>query len=196
MSADRRAAILAVAGRHFLQEGFSATTMSSIAADVGGSKGTLWQYVSSKEVLFEAFVDAATEQLPSETLAQLSAPGDPFSVLRSFVIALTDILRSDVGLRLQRDVGAQAVRLPRVAAMLHHRLVGALEAPLSDFFAAHMASGALRELDPDEAAWLTLALCLGFDHSRLLWRDENLSGLGAAVFVDQLMSVLHRLYAR
>jgi TetR/AcrR family transcriptional regulator, mexJK operon transcriptional repressor len=191
---ERRAAILAVAARHFLEQGFSGTTMSSIAADVGGSKGTLWQYFRSKEVLFEAFVDAATERLHCDALARLSEPGDPLAVLRSFVLEVVDVLRSDECLRVQREVGAQAIRLPKVAAMLHHRLVGGLEAPLSAFFAAHMASGALCGDDPAEAAWLALALCLGFDHRRLLWRDEKLTGPEAAACADRVMSILERLY--
>lgn len=194
MKTERRAAILAVAARHFLDDGLSRTTMSSIAADAGGSKGTLWQYFGSKERLFEAFVEAATERLPSLVLAKLSEPDEPLAVLRSFVTALIDVLRSDGSLRVQREAGAQAIRLPGVAFMLHRRLVGDLEVPLSAFFAAHMASGALCGDDPGEAAWITLALCLGFDHRRLLWRDEKLTDREAAASVDRVMSILNRLY--
>jgi TetR/AcrR family transcriptional regulator, mexJK operon transcriptional repressor len=181
-----------------LGEGFSAATMSSIAADAGGSKATLWKYFPSKEVLFEAFVEAATERLPCDVLAQLSAPGEPLAVLQSFVISLTDVLRSNDSLSLQREVGAQAVRLPRVAALLRRRLVDNLEAPLSEFFAAHMASGALRGDDPAEAAWITLALCLGSNHRHLLARDVvHADGDDA----DGVMSILrrqrqHRCHAR
>jgi len=193
---DRRAAILAVAGRHFLEDGFSGTTMSSIAADAGGSKATLWQYYCSKEVLFTSFVESATEGLLSEALARLSEPGEPVRVLRSFVGALLDVLRSDESLRLQREAGALAIRLPEVGEMLQRRLAGDLEARLAAFFAAHMASGALRGADADEAAWLTLALCLGFDHRRLLWRDEKLTDLEAAASANRVMSILVRLYGR
>ena len=194
MRRDRRAAILAAAARHFLGEGFSATTMSSIAADAGGSKATLWKYFPSKDVLFEAFVDAATERLHSDALAQLSAPGEPLAVLQSFVIPLTDVLRSNDSLSLQREVGAQADRLPRVAALLRHRLVDDLEALLSEFFAAHMASGALRGDNPAEAAWITLALCLGFNHRHLLGRDVVPADGADSDGADAVMSILRRLY--
>lgn len=194
MSRDQRAAILAAASRHFLGAGFCATTMSSIAADVGGSKGKLWQYFSSKDELFGACVDAVTERLQYDALSQLLAPGDPLCALRSFVEAVIDALRSDDGIRLQRVVGSQVFRLPHTAAMLHQRLVAVLEKPLSKFFAEHMTNGALREQDPEEAAWLTLALCFGFDHRRLLLRDEKLSDQEVAACADKMMSVLHRLY--
>jgi hypothetical protein len=42
---SRREAILEVAERSFLEQGYAATTMSAIAAELGGSKGTLWSYL-------------------------------------------------------------------------------------------------------------------------------------------------------
>jgi AcrR family transcriptional regulator len=177
-----------------LGEGFSATTMSSIAADAGGSKATLWKYFPSKVFLFEAFVDAAPERLHPDALPQRSPPGEPLAVLQSFVIPLTDVLRSNDSLSLQREVGAQAVRLPRVAALLRRRLVDNLEAPLSEFFAAHMASGALRGDNPAEAAWITLALCLGFNHRHLLGRDVVPADGADSDGADAVMSILRRLY--
>ncbi|WP_247594842.1 TetR/AcrR family transcriptional regulator [Sphingopyxis sp. PAMC25046] len=168
--------------------------MSSIAADAGGSKATLWKYFRSKEVLFEAVVETATERLHGDALAQLSAPGDPLAVLQSFVIPLIDALRSDDSLTLQREVGAQAIRLPRAAALLRRRLVDDLEAPLSDFFAAHMANGALRGDNPDEAAWITLALCLGFNHRHLLGGDDMHRDGEVAEGAPDVMKILRRLY--
>src|ERR1700748_881544 len=53
---SRREAILDVATEVFLEVGYSCASMSAIAARVGGSKGTLYNYFKSKEELFEAFV--------------------------------------------------------------------------------------------------------------------------------------------
>ena len=39
-----------------MEEGFAAASMSAIAARVGGSKGTLYNYFKSKEALFEAYI--------------------------------------------------------------------------------------------------------------------------------------------
>src|SRR5258708_8438615 len=52
----RREAILDVAQQVFLKEGYAAASMSTIAARLGGSKGTLYNYFRSKEELFEAFI--------------------------------------------------------------------------------------------------------------------------------------------
>src|SRR6201996_3357841 len=52
----KRRAILDVASEVFLAQGYAATSMSEIAARVGGSKGTLYNYFRSKEELFSAFI--------------------------------------------------------------------------------------------------------------------------------------------
>ena len=51
-----RSEILQIAGDMFLDVGFAGTSMSAIAARLGGSKGTLYNYFESKEELLEAFV--------------------------------------------------------------------------------------------------------------------------------------------
>src|ERR1700761_2914102 len=53
---DRRKAILAIAREIFLTEGYAAASMSAIAARLGGSKGTLYNYFPSKEGLFAEFM--------------------------------------------------------------------------------------------------------------------------------------------
>src|SRR3954462_6262263 len=52
----RRELILDVAQGVFLEEGFANASMSTIAARLGGSKGTLYNYFKSKDELFEAYV--------------------------------------------------------------------------------------------------------------------------------------------
>src|SRR6204780_5843981 len=53
---ERREHILKVAREVFFEYGYSAASMSQIAARLGGSKGTLYNYFKSKEELFEAQV--------------------------------------------------------------------------------------------------------------------------------------------
>src|ERR1700757_3925825 len=54
---QRREAILNVAREVFFKEGYAAASMSSIAARLGGSEGTLHNFFKSKEELFEAHVN-------------------------------------------------------------------------------------------------------------------------------------------
>ena len=50
----RRETILEIARDMFFTEGYAAVSMSAIAARLGGSKGTLYNYFASKEELFSA----------------------------------------------------------------------------------------------------------------------------------------------
>jgi AcrR family transcriptional regulator len=50
----KRDTIIEVARQVFFEEGYAAASMSTIAARLGGSKGTLYNYFKSKEELFEA----------------------------------------------------------------------------------------------------------------------------------------------
>src|SRR3546814_2618791 len=63
---QRRASLLEVARRSFFEKGYAPTTMSGIAATLGGSKSTLWRYFSSKAELFAAVLDDATAEFKRE----------------------------------------------------------------------------------------------------------------------------------
>src|SRR6202000_3232312 len=52
----KRETILSIALQVFLEEGYAAASMSTIAARVGGSKGTLYNYFRSKAELFAAVI--------------------------------------------------------------------------------------------------------------------------------------------
>lgn len=170
---------LDVARRHFLARGFAAATMSAIAADVGGSKTTLWSHFESKEGLFAALVDADSRDIHTKTLALLDRDGAPFDILRAFAESFIGAMASPAVLKLQRQVAAEADRIA-VGDLLYDRLVGVVEARLATFFAARMATGALRRGDPLHAARLTIALCLGLDPHRLFWPVDALGAASSA----------------
>jgi len=54
-------AILATARARFLEDGYDAVSMESVAGDTGVSKGTLYARYPSKEALFTAVVEATVE---------------------------------------------------------------------------------------------------------------------------------------
>lgn len=58
-SEERRKAILDTARQLFTHKGFSETSMSEIAKQVGGSKATLYNYFKSKEEIFAAVMESS-----------------------------------------------------------------------------------------------------------------------------------------
>ena len=64
---EKRQEIVRIAAELFEQLGYERTSMSAIAASVGGSKATLYGYFASKEDLLRAVL-AAEIGFPSESL--------------------------------------------------------------------------------------------------------------------------------
>lgn len=82
-SEERRQAILEIARKLFTTKGVEKTSMSAIAKKLGGSKGTLYNYFSSKEEIFIGVMEAAVEDDMSTAFQELS-------VKKSLKIALLD----------------------------------------------------------------------------------------------------------
>jgi AcrR family transcriptional regulator len=112
--AARRETILEIARESFLSDGYAATSMSSIAARLGGSKGTLYNYYPSKEELFGAVMQyhcAGARTTFEELLAQT---GDLRERLQRFGEAYQTVVFSDVFLAVHRLVTGESGRFPEL----------------------------------------------------------------------------------
>src|ERR1700722_18233744 len=82
---QRREHIINVAREIFFEQGYSAASMSRIAARLGGSKGTLYNYFKSKEELFEAQVrdmcSYAADRILEPTVEGAPIEGAPVETL-------------------------------------------------------------------------------------------------------------------
>lgn len=166
---DRRSAILAVAKRCFLDNGYAATSMSAIAVEIGGSKATLWNYFPSKEELFSAVLDEATADYRQRLVDVLQPSGDLREALRDFCRSFLTKITSCDALRLHRLIAAEAVRFPEVGKIFYERGPKLKDQMLSAFLADRMAAGQLRQADPMRAARALSSLCAGGLQQRLLW---------------------------
>jgi len=110
----RREAILDVAEEVFLEEGFGAASMSTIAARLGGSKGTLYNYFKSKDELFEAYVQRRCA-LTLELIYDLSVDGEQVEeTLTRLGRAYLERVLSEDNLRHFRLIVAEAERSPEI----------------------------------------------------------------------------------
>jgi AcrR family transcriptional regulator len=168
---ERREAILAIAQRVFLDQGYSAASMSAISAELGGSKGTLWSYFPSKEELFAAVLDDATIEY-RRRLADLLQPGEDVrtAILKFCTSFLAKITSAD-GIRLHRLVASEVARFPEVGEIFFRRAPLPTQQLLCGFFEREMAAGNLRTDDPLFAARVLASLCTGVQQ-RMLWGQE------------------------
>ena len=157
---DRRSAILAVAAKSFLEHGYAGTTMSGISAALGGSKGTLWSYFSSKEELFAAYLDEATALFRMKLLPLLDVATELRPALQLFARRFIEEISSPESISLHRLAVSESVRFPEVGRMFYERAPASTEAILASFLADHMNAGRLRQADPARAASIFLSLCM------------------------------------
>jgi TetR/AcrR family transcriptional regulator, mexJK operon transcriptional repressor len=113
---ERRDHIVAVATQAFADEGFAATSMSSIAAQVGGSKATLYKYFPSKEDLFEAVMEQRCERIlaPLRELRD-SDEDDLESLLVQFGESFLTKIYEPAALDVYRMIHSECTRFPDLA---------------------------------------------------------------------------------
>lgn len=165
---DRRDAILEVASKSFLDHGYAGTTMSAIAATIGGSKATLWSYFPSKEALFEAVLEQATTSFRQELIPLLDPCGDPERTLRSFALRFIAKITSPRPIALQRLVYGEAGRSPEVGQIFYERGPRTTQRLVGAFMESLMERGLLRPGDPQEAVRLLTMLCMAGSHNQMM----------------------------
>lgn len=165
---ERREAILDVAERSFFEHGYAGTTMSAIASRLGGSKGTLWSYFPSKDLLFAAVLDRATRLFREEMAVTLNPDGKVPEAIGKFAERFIAKTTSDEAIALQRLVVGEAGRFPEVGRIYYERGPGPTLQLLAGYLAGAMERGVLRQEDPLLAAQNLLALCNAPWHQRRL----------------------------
>lgn len=167
-SVQRRKKIMKVALDMFLEHGFSATSMSAIASQVGGSKGTLYNYVKTKEELFQECVQQHIETQAAQVYRVVEESGSLRVTLLQYCTSLLKAITSKRDIALNRLVIAEAVRFPDIGRVYYEtrRVEGA--ARLASYLAQKMAAGELRSSDPLAAARFLSLLCQGGSYQRCL----------------------------
>lgn len=158
-----------VALRSFLDKGYAETTMSEIAATLGGSKATLWSYFRSKEDLFAAVVSQGMEAYHAGLMQILGAPGELRPTLHRFATNLLLRVTTDDAIGLHRLVMTEGCRFPKMGQIFFEIAPNHTRALLTDYLAAAMKKGQLRDADPALAARTLILLTLAGCREKILW---------------------------
>jgi len=168
--ADRRRAILEVAERSFRERGFADTSMSTIAAELGGSKTTLWTYFPSKDALFEAVIDSKIEAFQARLDDALIPSGGTGAALARFGLLLLNKILDPHSVGLHRLIVSESERFPQIGQAFAVRGPDRVRARLCRYMEEEMAEGRLREGDPLVAARQFLGLCQSGCYLERFWR--------------------------
>jgi AcrR family transcriptional regulator len=164
---QRRETIMAVAREVFFEQGYSAASMSNIAARLGGSKGTLYNYFKNKEELFEAQVLDLCG-LASDRVLDAAEKGDPAETLSRLGEQYLQTLFSDQTVRLFRILVAEAQRSPELARIFYEAGPARGRKALQKYLQGANSEGSLDVPDCALAAEQFMALCKGSTHLQFL----------------------------
>lgn len=155
----RREAILDVARDVFLKEGYANASMSTIAARLGGSKGTLYNYFKNKEQLFAAYVVRHCAWQRDAMFEISSEIDDIRAALTKVGRTYLSIVLSDFSMANFRVIVAEAERTPEIGQAFYETgpksgglLLGAILQKAAD-------TGQLKLADPVHAAQQFIGLC-------------------------------------
>lgn len=166
----RRQAILEVAKDIFFQEGYAAASMSAIAARVGGSKGTLYNYFRSKEELFAAVMNDVCGRQANDLLDHMPELGDdPHAALTEIGVGLCTLILSPDVMAISRLVVAESERFPELGHVFYETGPRQGELRLQAHFERAIAQGHLRPGDTMRLARRFKNLCLGDLFDRRMW---------------------------
>ena len=164
----KRRQILDLARMIFLRDGYAATSMSTIAAALGGSKSTLYGYFASKEALFSEVVHSVGEEHVVPAFAVLDAGGCPREALAHLARALIRFLLMPEAIACFRLVVAEAGRFPELGRAFYDSGPGCGEARIATFLEQQILAGRLHAADPRRLAQHFCRLCEIGPHKALL----------------------------
>ncbi len=148
----REAIILDVARDCFLAEGYAATSMSTIAARLGGSKGTLYNYFKNKEDLFAAVVQRECGELQATLFNSIPEAAEGVARLPHLARAFLEKLMSPQAKGIHRLVIGEGGRFPEIGRIFYESGPSVVLDRIGADLQLLMDEGRLREADPLMAA--------------------------------------------
>jgi len=172
---EKRREIIRIAAKLFEELGYERTSMSTIAARMGGSKATLYSYFPSKEELLRAVLDHDVSEEANRLMHEFLAEKD----LRSGLIRLGI---SYLSRHHARAASIRTVANQPIAAEFYRNVLRPAWQRLADRFAEMMKEGRLKFADP----WTTAMHWKGLNEWDLL--EKHLLSAAATAEPNQIVS--------
>ncbi len=155
---DTREKILQVAAKLFIRQGYTATSISQIAGEIGIGKATVYHHFPDKEAIVYALLDRSSSRV-HETLSAVNAGNDPHKQIEA-------IAKAGIRLRGESFDLFQVIRreVPGSRNRVHAELASFFVDYTTQFTEAIQTGirrGLFRRVDPSEAARTLLTMLAG-----------------------------------
>jgi len=157
-AASKESQILDGAALVFAHDGYEGASMSRIAAMAGVSKGTLYNYFTSKADLFAAYMHRECSRWIAVVFDDLDPASPPQDTLAQIGRRMTTMLLSEPALVMYRMVVAEAEKFPDLAETFYAGGPARSMKHLAAFLNDMKSQGRLRVQDADFAAEQFFAL--------------------------------------
>lgn len=164
----KRAAIVQAATRLFLESGYSAVSMDTIACVAGVSKRTVYSHFENKESLFGGVMGDLCERLGETPVQSGDLGNDPRDVLTVLGCRLLTLITSPEAVALYRVVVGEVSRSPEIGEVFFRTGRAHVIEWLAAYFAEQNRGGALDIDDPGMAAWQFVEMVKGPIHIGLV----------------------------
>jgi TetR/AcrR family transcriptional repressor of mexJK operon len=166
----KRAEIVAIAQNLFFTDGYAVTSMSQLAAALGGSKTTLYNHFRSKRDLLLAVVQDVVKPKPDD-YDHRAEPNEFRAWLHWFGVSTLKRITSPNYISLQRLAAAEATRFPEIGQAFFEAVAPGYQMA-SELFANAMRDGVLRRASQNVAVEHFLELCSGWMLRRAIWNIQ------------------------
>jgi AcrR family transcriptional regulator len=192
---EKRQAIVANARQAFRKKGFVAASMAEISASLGGSKGTLYNYFTSKEELFAAVIVEMAKSNGEGPVSELEQAREIKAALRTFAHELVRLFCSPELIDFRRMHIAEGGR-PGLGKLVYDNGPKLFHQRVAAVFAAQVRAGSFRDVDPWQAALHLVGLCkVGLADNLLEGVVDHVSEEEIAATADAAADVFLRAYA-
>jgi AcrR family transcriptional regulator len=165
--------ILAAAERTFLERGFGAVSMDTIAREAVASKATVYAHFASKEELFGAVVARVSERRFGAFSVDALDPREVAASLLTIAQRFLDLVLSPEAIALNRVIIAEVLRFPVLGDVFWEAGPARSRAQIETFLRRAVAAGTLAIPDTRLAADQFAALARGELHLRQLLRPQG-----------------------
>ena len=185
-SRRKRDAVLDAAMDLFIEQGFGATSIDSVAARANVSKATVYAHFENKDALFAAVMKLACNTVVPPSLADVDPDDEEIgTVLRRIGLIFLESIYRAQKVSLFRAAIMDSVKFPEVGAMMCDGPVARSHEQIGAYFAKQVATGKLVLPCPDMAGSQFLGLLKTDVHMRLLLNQPaKVSRAGLRRIVD------------
>jgi AcrR family transcriptional regulator len=167
---DRREQILDAAMRAFARKGFTRATNKDIAQEAGITPGLIYHYFENKEAVLKAMIEERSPARLVRALSQGSQALPPETFLRLLTQQALQKVEGDDFVQILRVMLPEAIHNEAVSPLIAN-VLGEIIFSLSNYLAACMERGELRQADSLLAAQLFIGSVMAFVLRRHVLRD-------------------------